>query len=168
MSYSLQQAATATGKDRSTIQRAIKSGKISATTNEAGAYQIDPAELHRVFPPVANDEGKTVALQQTATALQGEIESENRELRAKVELLREMVDDLRGERDKEAEERRRLTLILTDQRQPTAAPQAEPLPLPPPPTPAAFLGASVRFWFALAVVASLAASGAAGWLWWNR
>ena len=94
MSYSLSQAATATGKDRSTIQRAIKKGKISAILNEDGAYQIDPAELHRVFPVVAMPDAQPVALQQSAMMTQREIESENRELRAKVELLREMVDDL--------------------------------------------------------------------------
>jgi hypothetical protein len=125
MSYSLSQAATATGKDRSTIQRAIKSGKISAGLNESGAYEIDPAELHRVFPPVANDEGKAVALQQIAT---GEIESENRELRARVELLREMVDDLRRRLDGEAEERRRLTHLLTHEPRKSSDTPQEPRP----------------------------------------
>ena len=134
MSYSLSQAATATGKDRSTIQRAIKKGKISAILNEDGAYQIDPAELHRVFPVVAMPDAQPVALQQSAMMTQREIESENRELRAKVELLREMVDDLRGRLDVETAERResaaeirRLTLMLTHQ----PAPKIEtPLTLP--------------------------------------
>lgn len=51
MKYSLSDAAEAAGKNKTTIQRAIKSGKISAAKNEFGAYEIDPAELHRVFPP---------------------------------------------------------------------------------------------------------------------
>lgn len=50
MKYTLSQAATATGKNKATIQRAIKSGKISATKNASGAYDIDPSELHRIFP----------------------------------------------------------------------------------------------------------------------
>lgn len=161
MSYSLSQAATATGKDRSTIQRAIKNGKISALLNDAGTYQIDPAELHRVFPAVAMPDAPPIALQQSATATQSETESENRELRAKVELLREMVDDLRGRLDKEAEERRRLTLLLTDQRPPTPA-QEKQDKLPR--NPAAFLGASVHFWVSLALAATLATL----WLWWNN
>jgi len=160
MTYSLSQAATATGKDRSTIQRAIKNGKISATLNDAGAYQIDPAELHRVFPVVAMPDAPPVALQQSATALQWETESENRELRAKVELLREMVDDLRGRLDKEAEERRRLTLLLTDQRPPTAPPQPEPEP----PAAAYFFGAAPWLWVFLAIVAS----GATAWLYFTK
>ena len=50
MSYSLSEAAKATGKNKTTIQRAIKSGKISATKGDRGAYEISPSELHRVFP----------------------------------------------------------------------------------------------------------------------
>ena len=51
MKYSLAEAGKATGKNKTTIQRAIKSGKISAIKGASGAYEIDPAELHRVFPP---------------------------------------------------------------------------------------------------------------------
>ncbi len=151
MSYSLSQAATATGKDRSTIQRAIKSGRISAILNEAGAYRIDPAELHRVFPPVASDEGKPATLQQNAMGVQSEIESENRELKARVELLREMVDDLRGRLDKEAEERRRLTLMLTGQHQPPQTANQNQTGLVP---------SAVRlpFWLAFVAVSTAAAS----------
>ena len=53
MKYTLSEAAAATGKNKATIQRAIKSGKISAPTGDAGSYEIDPSELHRVFQPVA-------------------------------------------------------------------------------------------------------------------
>lgn len=53
MKYTLSEAASATGKNKATIQRAIKSGKISAQKGESGSYEIDPSELHRVFPPVA-------------------------------------------------------------------------------------------------------------------
>ena len=63
MKYTLSEAASATGKNKATIQRAIKSGKISAPKGEVGSYEIDPSELHRVFPPVA----KRVASQANAT-----------------------------------------------------------------------------------------------------
>lgn len=53
MKYSLSEAAKATGKNKTTIQRAIKSGKISASKGDIGSYEIDPAELHRIFPPSA-------------------------------------------------------------------------------------------------------------------
>ena len=63
MKYTLSEAASATGKNKATIQRAIKSGKISAQKGESGSYEIDPSELHRVFPPVA----QRVAHQASAT-----------------------------------------------------------------------------------------------------
>ena len=50
MKYTLSDAAAATGKNKATIQRAIKSGKISASKGPSGSYEIDPSELHRVFP----------------------------------------------------------------------------------------------------------------------
>jgi len=58
MKYSLSEAAAATGKNKTTIQRAIKSGKISASKGSFGSYEIDPAELHRVFLPVAQSVAK--------------------------------------------------------------------------------------------------------------
>src|SRR5437763_721265 len=53
MPYSVAEAAKAIGKRRATVLRAIVSGKISATRDEAGAFQVEPAEIHRVFPPAA-------------------------------------------------------------------------------------------------------------------
>ncbi len=52
--YTLGTAAKAAGKSKSTILRAIQNGVISATKGPQGNYQIDPAELHRVYPPVAS------------------------------------------------------------------------------------------------------------------
>lgn len=52
MAYTLGQAAKATGKTKATIQEAIKRGRVSAAKDESGRYQIDPAELHRVYPPI--------------------------------------------------------------------------------------------------------------------
>ena len=51
--HSLQSAATACGVNRSTILRAIKSGRISATKDELGAWVLEPVEVHRVYPLVA-------------------------------------------------------------------------------------------------------------------
>lgn len=53
MKHTLGTAAKATGVSKSTIYRAVKSGKLSGTRNEDGEYEIDPAELHRVYEPVA-------------------------------------------------------------------------------------------------------------------
>jgi hypothetical protein len=49
--YSLAQAAAAVGRNRSSVLRAIKAGKISAVRDEAtGEWRIQPAELHRLYP----------------------------------------------------------------------------------------------------------------------
>lgn len=47
---SLIQAAKATGRSKSTIHRAIKSGRLSAARQDDGSYAIQPAELFRAFP----------------------------------------------------------------------------------------------------------------------
>jgi hypothetical protein len=45
----LSEAARLTGKPRSTIHRAMKSGRLSYTVGADGARLIDPAELERAF-----------------------------------------------------------------------------------------------------------------------
>ena len=52
-SFTLGTASQATGTAKSTILRAIKAGRISATRDELGQWQIDPAELARTFPLLA-------------------------------------------------------------------------------------------------------------------
>lgn len=47
---SLAQAATLAGKSKSTLTRAIKSGRMSAVRRDDGTFGLDPAELLRVFP----------------------------------------------------------------------------------------------------------------------
>lgn len=54
---SLREAAQFCGRGKSTIQAAIKEGKLSAGRNERGGYQIDPSELHRVFPFYLSGDG---------------------------------------------------------------------------------------------------------------
>lgn len=46
----LRQAAELTGKSKSTLTRAIKAGRLSASRDATGMYAIDPAELARAFP----------------------------------------------------------------------------------------------------------------------
>lgn len=50
MSWSVSRAARETGLSKSTVSRAIKSGKLSAMRQDDGSYMIDPAELFRVYP----------------------------------------------------------------------------------------------------------------------
>lgn len=122
MSYSLSDAAKATGKNRTTIQRAIKSGKISASKNENGAYEIAPAELHRIFPAIAqhraqqsketgsNSPQRADAISETLRIRLEMLEKERDRERAQLE---ETITDLREDRDKW---RQQATALLEDHR----------------------------------------------------
>jgi septal ring factor EnvC (AmiA/AmiB activator) len=154
MPYSLKHAATATGKSKPTILRAIQTGKISAEKDALGEWQIEPAELHRVYPPVSvrngsdeperNDTQPADSPVETAL-LRAEVqqmherfasididrERERREASATIEDLRRRLDQSEQERrDKD----RQLTALLTDQR-----PEAE--------APAPNAGRGFRAWF---------------------
>src|SRR5947209_18963422 len=122
MSYTLTEDAQATGKVRSTIFKACKTGKISYVTDEHAEIRIDPAELHRVYPPVSknvqqnveNETQETIRNGNGNSLLQQEVqflreklavldrmrEDERRELSGRIEDLRHDRDDLRSERDR--------------------------------------------------------------------
>ena len=53
---SIREGAIATGKAKPTILKAIKSGRLSASKTEKGEWEIDPAELFRVYPAVTAKE----------------------------------------------------------------------------------------------------------------
>jgi predicted site-specific integrase-resolvase len=115
MKLTLSKAAIATGKNKATIQRAIKSGKISATKNSSGTYEIDPSELHRVYPATTqrvaqhdisndtqrpDDHDKIMRLK--LHLLEAERERERDQLQA-------TIDDLRTRLDRSEE---RITALL--------------------------------------------------------
>jgi hypothetical protein len=90
--YTLGAAAKATGMTKSAIFKAIKKGRISAKKNEMGRYDIDPAELHRVYPSLpAPEKDERERTQETAT--------ENRELKVRLALLEELIREIREDRD---------------------------------------------------------------------
>ncbi|RWR25513.1 hypothetical protein D2T29_21915 [Sinirhodobacter populi] len=101
MRYTLGTASKATGKSKTTIQRAISKGLISAEKGRGGEYSIDPSELHRVFPPLPSD---TVSRDPKVDDTRPHNEAP--ELRAKIEALesmlireREALDEVRADRD---------------------------------------------------------------------
>ena len=149
MPLTVKQAAEATGKSKPTILRAIQSHKISAARDDAtGAWLIEAAELHRIYPPASStdthqskidamtrdashDEAVVVRLELLLQQLETEREDRRRERRD----AEATIDDLRRRLDREGEERRRLTAILTDQRaqQPVVPPvEASPSASPEP------------------------------------
>jgi hypothetical protein len=145
MKYTATQLATALGVQTSTVTRHIKKGKLSAAKNDNGEYEIDAAEIVRAYPDRAtvDDAGniaRQVSMQDKATGEEADaIALWRTKLEAAERLLVEReraIDDLRQRLDAEAEarriegeERRKLTALLTDQRQP----HQQPEPMPPPP-----------------------------------
>ena len=69
MALTLAQAAQATGLNRSTILRAIKSGRISGTRDDLGAWTGEPVEVQRIFPPAEADPKVLPQLAQPDTEL---------------------------------------------------------------------------------------------------
>jgi hypothetical protein len=125
MAYSLGQAAKAAGISKTSLHRAIKIGRVSAIKNESGSYEIEPSELHRVYPPVVIQErSDNPNLGQDGI---GGTAGETAILHREMELLRErvadkdsVIEDLRTRLDQSEQERRekdrQLTALLTDQR----------------------------------------------------
>src|SRR5918998_821939 len=93
MAYTLGQAAKAVHRDKTTLLRAIKSGKVSAVRDAAtGGWLIEPAELHRVYPV-------TVDAVADAVRRDGDTEVEIRELRARLADKDDVIADLRRRLD---------------------------------------------------------------------
>jgi hypothetical protein len=100
--YSLKQAADAVGRGKPAVLKAIKSGRISAKKDDNGQWQIDPAELYRVYPVTTTGNGSD-----TAPGERQETPKESSVVAPEIEMLRErlaekdeQIADLRTERDR--------------------------------------------------------------------
>ena len=106
---SLAEAAKAVGRTKPALLSAINKGRLSAKKNDHGEWEVDPAELFRVYKP-AKDEAETA--NQDITLLTAEKEAQNRELKARLEVMEQLVSELRADkedlRQREAELRRDL------------------------------------------------------------
>jgi hypothetical protein len=115
MSDTLTPAATATGLNKTTVLRVIKSGNISGAEDDHGEWHIEPAELHRVYPPVAQRDaspqyapGDDAKLRMLATLAEARLALAN---------LKAILDDVRSQRDHWQAMAQRLA--ITDQRPPS-------------------------------------------------
>jgi hypothetical protein len=118
MAYTLGQAAKAAGRSKTTIHRAITSGRLSASRTDTGDYSIDPAELARVFPTDRSGNG---AMERSVTDERlSAAQAERDRYRDIAEERLETIRDLRSRLDASEGERRRvqaqLTGLLTDGR----------------------------------------------------
>lgn len=101
MRYTLGQAAKATGKSKTTIQRAVSKGLISGEKSQNGEYRIDPAELHRVFqlkkPDTVSD--NTVWNETRPYGDPAELAARIKGLEEMLVREREALDEVRADRD---------------------------------------------------------------------
>lgn len=112
MRYTLGTAAKATGKAKSTILRAIKSGAISAARSHDGSYEIEPAELHRVFRPNGTQQAPSNDAQPQSEhpeTLRLRLEILEAERQRERDQMQATIDDLRGRLDRSEE---RVTALL--------------------------------------------------------
>lgn len=84
----LAQAAKEIGLTRPGLLKAIQAGRVSAHKDDKGRWQIDPAELFRVYKPVT----PTVAPTEVVT-------SEQQLLAQELELTRQLLAQVTSERD---------------------------------------------------------------------
>lgn len=112
MRYTLGTAAKATGKAKSTILRAIKSGTISASKTHDGSYEIDPSELHRVFQPIGTQQASPNDMQppeEHDATLRLRLEILEAERQRERDQMQATIDDLRARLDRSED---RITAIL--------------------------------------------------------
>ena len=123
----LGQAAEMCGWSKGAISKAIKSGKLSVHEKTKAGFQLDPAEVLRVFPKktetLQSKQLKTPdkhsvnsgvstevnALRQQIATAELERTREREQLTDRIESLQQMLAD-------EKSERRQLTALLSDQR----------------------------------------------------
>jgi excisionase family DNA binding protein len=94
---SLREAAKEANVSKSTILRAVRNGRLSAASTDAGGYSIDPSELFRVYEPrtVASTTERSEGHRATTAVLEERIEG----LKALTDELRDRVRDLTEQRD---------------------------------------------------------------------
>jgi hypothetical protein len=119
MKLTLAQASELAGISRSGLLKAIKRGTVSAVRDDVrGQWLIDAAELSRVYAPRSTPESVPDT---SSDVLSERVQA----LERLVETLKDERDDLRRRLDLEAEERRRLTHLLTHQQErPTVGDQS--------------------------------------------
>ena len=124
-------ASKLTGKNKATISRDSKAGKLSSTTNEAGHKRYQVAELERVYGRLRNPDDTSDApganhrnqppISTTDTSLVTEVVKAKDEL---IEALKNQIEDLRKDRDSWKVQAQRMLPAPADT---TTAPVTEPV-----------------------------------------
>lgn len=121
MVLSLNRASKQGNVAKTTLQRALDNGELSASKNDKGHWQIDESEFGRWLSARSVEQTETVPENRNGTP---EKTIETSVLEKEVEMLRErladkdgVIADLRDRLDAESSERRKLTALLTDERE---------------------------------------------------
>ena len=123
----LGQAAEMCGWSKGALSKAIKSGQMSVHAKTKAGFQLDPAEVLRVFPKKTetskNEQSETSrkhsvnsAVSAEVAALRQQIEIAELERTREREQLTDRIESLEQMLADEKSERRQLTAFLTDQR----------------------------------------------------
>jgi excisionase family DNA binding protein len=112
-SLSLRDAAEQVGVSKSTIFRAIRAGRLSATRDDDGNFRVDASELFRVYEPASKErtaaervEARAVtqdAMASEAVELRvkyAELDGEVKALRLMLEAMQKREEDLMAQRDR--------------------------------------------------------------------
>jgi len=131
--FSLRQAAQQAGTSKSTILRAVQSGRLSASRTDDGGYAIEPAELFRVYPPKPStnlgaaspvgvphqsvNHGVGQDTPPRGPDVATELRIRNAALEAQIDALKQILeaekrraDEVRAERDRWAQQAERLAI----------------------------------------------------------
>ncbi|HET6375022.1 MAG TPA: hypothetical protein VFF88_03150 [Methylocella sp.] len=116
MYLTLGQAAREAGVAKSTISKALASGKLSYREKNSDGYKIDPAELFRVFPKTSKSTGEETGSNDWQLSAHGaempysaKFEIELARLKSLVEEKDRRIADLESDRAQLREDRHRLT-----------------------------------------------------------
>lgn len=129
MKLTLGQAAKTAKRSKGTLSKALNSGGISAEKDDKGRWQIDPSELSRwmsanPFPNSIQNQSETPeethgnsALDVEVKMLRERIDAMTAERDRERGQLVDQIEDLRARLDGAEAERVRLNALLTDQRE---------------------------------------------------
>ena len=116
----LGEAARLTGLGKTTVARAIKAGRLSATRTVTGSYEIDPAELARCYPVTTATEATDATVAAT-----GPVETQIAGLREIGDLLRRQLDEVREDRERWRSQAEAVQRLITGPEERNRRPQTE-------------------------------------------
>jgi len=134
---SLNKAAKEAGVAKSTLLDALNTGRMSSEKNEKGHWEIDPSELFRVFPKTSSynpekpirtpfeSHQKTIqnsALEIEVKMLREQIERMDSERERERSQLTDQIEALKEQAERQSADHRQALAALTDQREKTQKP----------------------------------------------